>query len=91
MKDLNTRDLTTTALLAILIIISGTFRIPSPLAGGEFQLSSPIAVLICACFGFKRYIIAGVRYDAWYVQHLQRNCTNGIPSCCRWHNDAFGH
>lgn len=60
MKDLNTRDLTTTALLAILIIISGTFRIPSPLAGGEFQLSSPIAVLICACFGFKRYIIAGV-------------------------------
>ena len=60
MKDLNTKDLTTTALLAILIIISGTFRIPSPLAGGEFQLSSPIAVLICACFGFKRYIIAGV-------------------------------
>ena len=60
MKDLNTRDLTTTALLAILIIISGTFRIPSPLAGGEFQLSSPIAVLICACFGFKRYIIAGI-------------------------------
>ena len=60
MKDLNTRDLTTTALLAILIIISGTFRIPSPLAGGEFQLYSPIAVLICACFGFKRYIIAGV-------------------------------
>ena len=39
MKDLNTKDLTTTALLAILIIISGTFRIPSPLAVGEFQLS----------------------------------------------------
>lgn len=37
MKDLNTRDLTTTALLAILIIISGTFRIPSPLAGGAYR------------------------------------------------------
>ncbi len=54
------RDLTTTALLSVLIIISGLFRIPSPLAGGEFQMSSPIAVLICACFGFKRYIIAGI-------------------------------
>ena len=60
MKDLNMKELTTTALLGVLILISGSFKIPSPLAGGEFQLSAPIAVLICACFGFKRYIIAGI-------------------------------
>ena len=41
-------DLTTTALLAVLILLSGSMKIPSPVAGGEFQLSAPIAVLICA-------------------------------------------
>ena len=60
MHNLNMKELTTTALLGVLILISGSFKIPSPIAGGEFQLSAPIAVLICACFGFKRYIIAGV-------------------------------
>ena len=39
-------DLTTTALLAVLILLSGSMKIPSPVAGGEFQLSAPIAVLI---------------------------------------------
>ena len=53
-------DLTTTALLAVLILLSGSMKIPSPVAGGEFQLSAPIAVLICALFGFKRYIWAGI-------------------------------
>lgn len=60
MKDLSMKELTTIALLCVLILISGSFKIPSPIAGGEFQLSAPIAVLICACFGFKRYIIAGI-------------------------------
>ena len=60
MKNLPLKDLTTISLLAVLILISGSFKIPSPVAGGEFQLSAPIAVLICACFGFKRYIIAGI-------------------------------
>jgi len=49
MKDLSMKELTTIALLGVLILISGSFKIPSP-----------IAVLICACFGFKRYIIAGI-------------------------------
>ena len=57
MKDLSMKELTTIALLGVLILISGSFKIPSPIAGGEFQLSAPIAVLICACFGFKRSII----------------------------------
>lgn len=60
MKPLPLKDLTTISLLAVLILISGSFKIPSPVVGGEFQLSAPIAVLICACFGFKRYIIAGI-------------------------------
>lgn len=60
MSNLSMKELTTTALLGVLILLSGSFKIPSPIAGGEFQLSAPIAVLICACFGFKRYIIAGV-------------------------------
>lgn len=60
MNNVNMKELTTTALLGVLILLSGSFKIPSPIAGSEFQLSAPIAVLICACFGFKRYIIAGV-------------------------------
>ncbi len=54
------QQLTTTALLGVIILLSGSLKIPSPIAGGEFQMSAPIAVLICACFGFKRYFIAGV-------------------------------
>lgn len=67
-KEVNVKmkmhDLTTTALLAVLILLSGSMKIPSPVAGGEFQLSAPIAVLICALFGFKRYILAGVLASA---------------------------
>lgn len=56
----NLHELSTIALLAVLILISGSFKIPSPIIGSEFQLSAPIAVLICGCFGFKRYITAGI-------------------------------
>ncbi len=54
------QQLTFTAFLSILIFISGSLKIPSPVAGGEFQLSAPVAVLICAYFGFKRYFTAGI-------------------------------
>ncbi len=53
-------DCTETALLAGLIAISGTFRIPGIVPGTEFQLSAPIAVAICGVFGFKKYITAGI-------------------------------
>ncbi len=63
-KDISSRniamDVTETALLAVLIAISGTFRIPGIVPGTEFQLSAPIAVAICGVFGFKKYIIAGL-------------------------------
>lgn len=53
-------DCCETALLAVLIAISGTFRIPGILPGTEFQLSAPIAVAVCGVFGFKKYITAGI-------------------------------
>lgn len=54
------RNMTTTALLGVVILLVGAIKIPSPVAGGEFQASAPIAVLICAYFGFKRYFLAGI-------------------------------
>ncbi|KXS43032.1 MULTISPECIES: hypothetical protein [unclassified Candidatus Frackibacter] len=53
------KRLTRIALLAVLITVSGAFKIPGP-AGTDFQLSAPLAVAIAAVFGFKRYILAGV-------------------------------
>lgn len=46
-------------LLAALITITGAFKLPSIFPGVDFQLSAPLAVAICAVFGFKRYILAG--------------------------------
>lgn len=48
------------SLLAAFITITGSFKIPTGIPGSEFQLSAPIAIAICAVFGFKRYIIAGI-------------------------------
>ena len=57
---MNTRYMTTTALLASLIAVSGSLKVPGILPGTEFQLSAPIAVAICAVYGFRQYFIAGV-------------------------------
>jgi len=54
------REAAIISLLAVIIAISGSFKIPSPFPGTEFQLSAPIAVAIAACFGFTRYISAGI-------------------------------
>lgn len=48
------------AILAAMITILGAIKIPSLLPGLEFPLSAPLAVAICAAFGFKKYIIAGI-------------------------------
>lgn len=60
MKNKLNQELTLTALLAVVLLLAGTFRIPSPVGGGEFQMSAPLAVLMCVYFGFKRYLAAGV-------------------------------
>lgn len=54
------QDMTLTAVLAVLIVVSGVMRIPSIIPGSEFQMSAPIAVVIASCFGFKRYITSGI-------------------------------
>lgn len=58
------RDMTVTGLLAALIAISGSFKIPGLIPGTEFQLSAPLAVAICAVYGFHRYFVAGVLASA---------------------------
>ncbi len=59
-----TREMTTTALLAVALAITGTFKLPAILPGCEFQLSAPFAVCIAACFGFRRYIRIGLLASA---------------------------
>lgn len=54
------RYITTTALLASIIALSGSLKVPGILPGTEFQLSAPIAVAICAVYGFRQYFLAGI-------------------------------
>lgn len=58
------RTLTETALLGVLIFVSGLFRLSSPLPGSEFQLSAPLAAAICGVFGFRIYLAAGILASA---------------------------
>ena len=58
--DNRTRMLTETALLTALITVTGAIKLPGFIPGTEFQLSAPLAVAICAVFGFRRYMTAGV-------------------------------
>lgn len=55
-----TQEITLISLLSVIIAISGTFKLPGLIPGTEFQMSAPIAIAICATFGFKRYISAGI-------------------------------
>lgn len=55
-----TKEITLISLLSVIIAISGTFKLPGLIPGTEFQMSAPIAIGICATFGFKRYISAGI-------------------------------
>ena len=57
---MRTKDITTMALLATILAILGTFKLPGIVPGTEFQLSAPFAVCIAACFGFKKYFKIGI-------------------------------
>ncbi|OLN22182.1 hypothetical protein BTO30_10540 [Domibacillus antri] len=57
---INVHTITEVSLLAAMIAIIGSFKIPAGFPGAEFQLSAPLAVAIAAVFGFWRYITAGV-------------------------------
>lgn len=54
------RWMTETAVLAVLITVTGAVKLPGLVPGTEFQLSAPLAVAICATFGFRKYIAAGM-------------------------------
>lgn len=54
------RWLTEISLLAALIAVTGAVKLPGLIPGTEFQLSAPLAVAICAAFGFTKYITAGI-------------------------------
>lgn len=54
------RWITETALLTALITVTGAVKLPGLIPGTEFQLSAPLAVAICAVFGFSKYIMAGI-------------------------------
>ncbi len=56
----NAKNITLIALLAIIIAISASFKLPGIIPGTEFQMSAPIAIGICATFGFRKYITAGI-------------------------------
>ena len=54
-----TRDLCQIAILAAMITVLGSIKLPNVIPGVEFQISAPLAVAVCAVFGFKKYIISG--------------------------------
>ena len=53
------REMTEISLLAVLIAVTGSFKLPAMMPGLDFQMSAPLAVAICVVFGFKRYFVAG--------------------------------
>lgn len=47
------------ALIAAMLTITGAVKLPSLFPGAEFQFSAPLAVAVCAVYGFRDYFIAG--------------------------------
>lgn len=63
-ESIQRKDLTVMAMLAAVLAILGTFKIPAIIPGAEFQLSAPFALCIAACFGFRRYFTIGILASA---------------------------
>ena len=59
-KSVTVRDISETALLSVLIAVSGFFKIPGFVPGSEFQMSAPLAVAVCGIYGAEKYIAAGL-------------------------------
>lgn len=57
---MNTRNIIKISFLGILITVFSFIKLPGIIPGTEFQISAPVAVAICAVFGFKNYILAGI-------------------------------
>ena len=59
MKNVSIHTIADIAILTAMMTILGGIKIPNLIPGVEFQLSAPLAVAICAAFGFRKYIICG--------------------------------
>ena len=59
MKNVSIHTIAEIAILTAMMTILGGIKIPNLIPGVEFQLSAPLAVAICAAFGFRKYIICG--------------------------------
>ncbi|HJD00522.1 MAG TPA: hypothetical protein H9923_06280 [Candidatus Dwaynia gallinarum] len=57
---MNTRNIIKISFLGILITVFSFIKLPGIIPGTEFQISAPVSVAICAVFGFKNYILAGI-------------------------------
>lgn len=57
---MNIKTIVKISFLSVLITIFSFIKLPGLIPGTEFQLAAPVAVAICAVFGFKTYIIAGI-------------------------------
>ena len=59
MKHVSIHTIAEIGILTAMMTILGGIKIPNLIPGVEFQLSAPLAVAICAAFGFRKYIICG--------------------------------
>ncbi|HDJ7032531.1 TPA: QueT transporter family protein [Staphylococcus aureus Sa_TPS3178] len=54
------KDMTQISAIASILTILAVLKIPSILPGLDFQLSAPVALLILAFFGIKKYFLGGL-------------------------------
>ena len=59
MNKVSIHSIAEIGILTAMMTILGGLKIPNIIPGVEFQLSAPLAVAICAAFGFRKYIICG--------------------------------
>ncbi len=59
MRHVSIHTIAEIGILTAMMTILGGIKIPNLIPGVEFQLSAPLAVAICAAFGFRKYIICG--------------------------------
>ena len=57
---MNLKNIVKISFLSVLITICSFIKLPGIIPGTEFQISAPIAVAICANFGFNTYIVCGI-------------------------------
>lgn len=57
---MNSKNIVKISFLSVLITICSFIKLPGIIPGTEFQISAPIAVAICANFGFNTYIVCGI-------------------------------